>query len=182
MNSVTMYLLKEASRKAKPLIRIAAASALLVALIAGPNVPQASAEDPKIYPGSNCVQFAGPATKFLFFSLIGNSSTTSLIRLDCIGINDLPTKGIKKGSVSVIDKNPTQAVECQMVSIHINDAGDVVAETSPIMASAGNSPALQVLSFDGLTGNPAAHYFFGCSIPPQTASGSSAIVSYRLSE
>ena len=174
--------MKEASRKVKPLGRIAAASALLVTLIAGPNVPQASAADTKIYAGSNCVQFAGPDTKFLSFSLIGNSSLTDLIRLDCIGINDVPGKGIKEGSVRVIDRNSTQAVECQMVSIHVNDAGGVVAELSPVMASGGNSPALQVLSFDGLTGNPAAHYFFGCSIPPRTAFGSSSIVSYSLSK
>lgn len=176
-----MYPFIKDPRTAGPLARIAAASALIAMLIAIANVPQATAADVKNYPGSHCVQFSGPDTTTYFFSLVGNTDPTFGIRLDCVAVNDVPGKGIQKAWISVVDRHTTEAVECQLVSIFVTNAGNISSQASPLMASAGASNDLQVLNFDGLPGNPAAHYYIGCRIPP-TEFGTSFIVTYSISE
>ena len=76
--------------------------ALAAAAMAAGGIPQAQAEDGKLYPGSLCTKFAGP-NPVLNGSRIFNSGAT-VMRLDCPVIHDSLSYSIQDGYVDVIDQ------------------------------------------------------------------------------
>ena len=155
-----------------------AALAALASNALSPSV--AFALDGKIYPGSNCVRYAGSSSVIYNFSAIGNNSTTQALFLDCPGVKDATS--IHHGWVRGQDRHDTQNIRCQLFSVYRNAAGGFVGWWSPVGQSVGSVVAVQQWNYGAVNGNGSSHYYYSCQIPPKVGANASWIDTYSITE
>ena len=142
--------------------------------------------DAKNYPGSMCVETSGTG-KQMWFSSIRNNSTTSTLHVDCPVVKDnvYGSGTIKSAWMKVMDQHPTESVSCTLYSVYGNSSGNVSYWYNSVpKTSGGNSQTWQTMNFGTRGANTISHYFFGCSIPRRSTSGTgwSYILSYQVDE
>ncbi len=156
----------------------------LLLLIAGAlafGVTVAQADDGKQYPGSFCVRWSG-GTPTYSWSRIGNTHTSSALRVDCPVVKDTIYGDINDGTVRVIDQHFTQSVSCNLVSFYVTDTGGLAAWASGNKETVGSSPEPKELLFGSIGANSRSHYFYSCQIPPRYEGETSWLINYRVDE
>jgi hypothetical protein len=110
--------------------------------VLGTNSP-AAADDPKLYPGSMCVKWSGPNPTYSWSS-IQNPSSSSYLYLDCPAIRDNIGNSINDASITVVDRNYNQDVQCSLNSFY-HYSGGFLGWSSPNNYSYGSSNNAQTL-------------------------------------
>ncbi|MCG8424220.1 MAG: hypothetical protein MJE77_40525 [Proteobacteria bacterium] len=141
----------------------------------------AHAQDAKTYAGSECVVLGTLSPAYLY-SGIGNPSAAAAMRVECPAIHDDLPMAIQNGWVRVKDLHGTLNVVCRLYSVYGNAGGGYSGWASPPQASAGAANVWQTLFFGFLASNVQTHYFYSCTIPPETALGRSYILNYNVTE
>ena len=107
---------------------------------------------------------------------------TQALLLDCPLIIDDDPRGIGSTPFSittvVYDRNSSENVNCQVVSVTQNGDG-ALSHVVTNVNSSGSQTNWQTPFASGISITDFAYLF--CSIPPATASGKSALGSYRVS-
>lgn len=153
---------------------------LLMAGVLALGAAAAHADDGKIYPGSHCVRWSGP-TPVYNFSLLGNPSTETLLRVDCPVVHDTINGDIRDGIVRVIDQSHDE-VRCSLISVFVNGGGGLSYWTSGVKETEGTSGLVKRLDFGSLPGDSTSHYFYSCDIPTVHEGAMSWLISYRVDE
>lgn len=151
---------------------------LLVAIF----MSQAQAADGKVYPGSNCVRYAG-STPSYSWSRIGNPSTTTNLYLDCPFAKDHIGFAFDSYWMRATDLSSASNVTCRLYSVY-RSGGTIWFWSGSLLAtsSAGFSTNEQHISGGANVGaNNVSHAYFSCKIPPQQI-GRSYISSYSATE
>ena len=135
--------------------------------------------DAKNYNGSNCLAFAGDGKRFSYSNIYNTSSTTNL-RVDCLGTKDAGS--IKNAYIEVRDLSSAEDVSCTLVS-HYNEIGKTGGRLwSQNKKTSGINSNWVRLSYSGLGAAANGHYYFGCSVPKRTSNGASWIGTYQINE
>ncbi len=160
---------------------------LLAGLVAGVITTGAhtvSADDGKLYAGSECVAYSGTA-RYSSAGAVYNSSATSDVSVVCPIVHDqLGGQNIASAVVTVIDTNNdsgARRVSCRLLA-HLRDNGTYFGNWSTIRHSHNGDPV--ALNFGAIATLNAHHYYFRCAIPRRDANTNRAsqIVSYRVNE
>lgn len=130
------------------------------------------------YPGSTCVKTSGPSPAY-GMSTMGNPSSSARMYVDCPMVKN-SSSSIKSGWMRVMDRHPSQAIDCTLMSAYAS--GNTVYYYSTSDASAGSAASWQKLTFGSLAEYDEGYYYYSCSLPPTYNSIMSGIGTYHLNE
>lgn len=156
---------------------------LLLSLIAAPLfLPNSvSADDGKNFNASSCVSYSGDG-KRLFYSNIYNTSSSQLLKVDCVATKDSIGNSIKSAWIEVKDLSSTEDISCTLAS-HYNVLGSPGGRIfSQNRRTAGINSNWQRLDYGALGAANTGHYYFSCSVPRRTSNGASYLGTYHITE
>ncbi|WP_144394893.1 hypothetical protein [Pleionea sediminis] len=156
---------------------------LVSALIASPlfiSTPS-HAEDGKNYNASSCIAYSGDG-KRLSYSNIYNTSSSQVLRTDCVATKDSIGHTIRSGWIEVRDLSSNEDVSCTLIS-HYNVVGSTTGRIwSQNRRTSGINSNWQRLNYSGLGAASNGHYYYSCSLPRRTSNGVSWLGTYQISE
>ena len=140
----------------------------------------ADANDRKNYAGSECAKRDSAGIVTYSFSRIGNASTVDAMWVDCPVVKD--AGGTASAWVHVLDRNPSQAVECILMDAYVLTTDATVYFWSDGKSSTGSVNRHQELIYGSMLSNAASHKFIACRIPPSSSGNVSYVASYSVDE
>jgi hypothetical protein len=169
--------------------------AAMVMAVLGASLAHAQ-EDAKIYPGLTCIKrFANAAIPvYNENGTIGNNSTTTLLHVGCPIVRDRfgepEFSSLRRAWVQVIDRHPCQYIECRIINAYHSGGQTIIRYSFPRRSTE------DVVGSDGVGGvelgwgdlpelrptNSRTHYLLSCTIPAQSGSQPSQVVTYRAAE
>jgi hypothetical protein len=157
---------------------------LLFAALATLAAAQPAAAEATSYPGGNCsVAHGSPATSAPRWSgEFGNESTTARLDAYCPVETNSSDPEVTSAAVVFLDRSTADDPACRLTSQFIDAGGVVRVFQSGEMRSVGFGAAPQIRSVAvSDLGAIGENMQFQCSVPPQSATGRSAIFRYQIS-